>query len=188
MKNILSKLAVCSLLVLPSIGMAEDYKIDNRHSYVLWEISHFGFSNPSGKWMAQGTLNYDKNAPQNSKVNVTIDVANMITGDPELDKHLKGKQFFDVEMYPKAMFVSDKVTVVDNKITKVEGKLTLHGATHPVSINVKQNKMDKNPVNEKFTLGFSGDATINRSDFGIRTLIPGISDEVKLSIEVEAAE
>lgn len=186
---ILSSLFFTYLLSgFPNVCLSEEYKIDDKHTHVLWHINHFGFSNPSGKWMAEGTLQYDKNDPQKSKANITIDVGNIITGLPELDKHLKGKQFFDVEMYPKATFVSDKVTVMDNQITKVDGKLTLHGVTHPVSIHVKQNKIDKNPITEKPTIGFTGEATLNRSDFGIRTLIPGLSDEVKLNIEVEAFE
>ena len=54
---------------------ADTYTIDPNHSYVLWHISHFDFSHPSGKWMvAEGTLNLDKNKPQNSKVNVLIHV------------------------------------------------------------------------------------------------------------------
>src|SRR5580692_6617021 len=50
----------------------ETYTLDPLHSYVLWHINHFGFSNPSGKWLANGTLVLDQAKPQNSKVNVTI--------------------------------------------------------------------------------------------------------------------
>ena len=67
----------------------ETYTLDPGHSYVLWHINHFGFSNPSGKWMAEGTITVDEAKPQNAKVNVTIAIGDMITGIPKLDEHLQ---------------------------------------------------------------------------------------------------
>lgn len=179
---------VISVLCLAPLSLLADntYTIDPHHTEVEYNINHFGFSNPSGKWMAEGTLEYDAKAPQNSKANITINIGNIITGNPELDKHLKGKQFFEIETFPKATFISDKVNVVDNKITEVSGNLTLHGITHPVTIKVQQNNMGKNPVTDKPTIGFTGEATLKRSDFGIRTFLPNLSDEVKLNLNVEA--
>src|SRR5579862_3841706 len=84
------------------IFAGEIYTLDPMHTYVLWHINHFGFSNPSGKWFAEGSLNLDKTKPQNSKVNAVIHIENMVTGIPELDKHLKGPLFFDVDKYPTA--------------------------------------------------------------------------------------
>lgn len=176
--------AILLLFTLPSY--ATEYQIDPMHSYVLWRINHLGFSNPSGKWKAQGTLSYDKAHPQESKVEVTINVADMITGLPELDKHLKGENFFEVDKFPKATFVSDKVTVKNNQVTKVSGMLTVHGISNPVTLNVKFNKMGENPITHKETIGFSANTQLNRSDFGIRTLLPDLGDQVKLDIEVEA--
>jgi polyisoprenoid-binding protein YceI len=169
-----------------SAQAGETYTLDPSHSYVLWRINHFGFSNPSGKWMANGTLNLDEKNPQNSTVNVTIQVADIITGIPKLDEHLKSKAFFDVQQYPTATFVSKKVTVKGKDMATVEGMLTLHGIAKPVTLEVKLNKLGTNPINEKAGAGFSATTQINRSDFGISTLSPGLGDEVKLDIEVEA--
>ncbi|HRE31666.1 MAG TPA: YceI family protein, partial [Candidatus Berkiella sp.] len=69
---------------------------------VAWQVSHFEFSNPSGKWFATGTLNYDPNNLAASKVNATLKLADGVTGIPDLDKHLKGKLFFNVEQFPNA--------------------------------------------------------------------------------------
>ncbi len=164
---------------------ADIYTLDPMHSYALWHINHFGFSNPSGKWMATGTLTLDKANPQNSKVNVTIHVANIITGIPELDTHLKGKLFFDVEQFPTATFISDKVTVTGKDTAKVHGMLTVHGISKPITLNVKLNKAGINPISNKMTAGFTATTELKRSDFGITTLLPGLADEVKLEIEAE---
>lgn len=184
--KISSSLLLATLILTPLQVIANDmYQLDHDHSYVSWHVNHFGYSNPTGKWMVEGTLKYDKNAPENSEANVTINMANIITGIPELDKHLKGKLFFEVETFPKATFVSNKVKVVDNQITEVSGIVTIHGIARPITLTVKQNKIAKNPITEKPTIGFSAETSLNRSDFGIKTLLPGVSDEVKLNIEVE---
>lgn len=162
--------------------------LDNKHSYVLWTIQHLGFSTQAGKWYAQGELVLDKDHLSKSKVNVTINVADMITGLPDLDEHLKGKLFFDTTKFPTAMFVSDKVEVSGKNKAKVHGMLTLHGVTKPVVLNVTLNKVGINPINNKKTAGFSATASIKRSDFGMTALLPNLGDVVKLEIGVEASE
>lgn len=171
-----------------SFGWAAEYKLDPQHSYVEWHINHFGFSTPSGKWMANGTLQYDENNLKQSNVKAIIKVDNIVTAIPELDKHLKSKLFFDVAKYPIATFESDGVVIKDGHISKVKGKLTVKGTTKPVVLEVKFNKKGQTPLSDKETLGFSAKTKINRSDFGINTLLPGLSDEVDLSIEVEAVK
>jgi polyisoprenoid-binding protein YceI len=169
-----------------SAQASEILKIDHQHSYVLWRIKHFNFSTQSGKWYVEGTLELDKDKPQNSKVNVSIFVANMVTGIAELDKHLKSKLFFDVKQFPFVTFVSNKVEVTGKKTAKVYGTLTVHGVEKPVILDVKLNHVGVSPITEKMTVGFSANTKLKRSNFGINTLLPGLGDEVKIDIEVEA--
>lgn len=180
--------ATLFLLSLSSLSFAaaEIYKLDPAHSYVQWHISHFGFSYPSGKWMASGTLSLDEAKPSDSKVNASIHIADLITGIPELDKHLKSPNFFDVDKYPDATFVSDKVVMTGKDSAKVTGTLTLHGVSKPITLSVKLNKAGINPINDKMTAGFTATATLLRSDFGITSYLPGLGDEVKLDIQAES--
>lgn len=164
----------------------ETYKFDPSHSYVAWHINHFGFSNPTGKWMPEGVLILDMKQPQNSKVSATIHVSDLITGIDELNKHLTGKSFFDVAKYPTATFVSNKVTITGKETAKIHGMLTVHGVTKPIVLNVKLNKIGVNPISNKESVGFSATTVLKRSDFGIDTLLPGISDNVQINIETEA--
>lgn len=174
------------LFISTSIQAAETFNLDPQHTYVLWRIKHLGFSTQAGKWYASGALVLDKEKPENSKVNVTIQVADVVTGIPELDKHLKGKLFFDVAQFPTATFVSDKVNVTGKDTARVHGILTVHGISKPVVLDVKFNQAAVNPISDKMTAGFSATTNIKRSDFGITTLLPGLADEVNLNIEAEA--
>lgn len=167
-------------------AQSEVYTLDPMHSYVEWHISHFGFSTPSGKWWANGTIDLDKAKPENSKVNITIDLTNMVTGIPKLSEHLSSPDFFDVAKYPTATFVSTKVTPEGKTNAKVYGILTLKGVSKPVVLNVKLNKMDLSPITNKPTVGFTATTEIKRSDFGMTAYSPGLGDNIKLDIEVEA--
>lgn len=186
LKWILVVFAFLSMTI--SAQAAETYTLDPLHSYVLWHANHFGFSSLSGKWLVNGAVTLDKEHPEKSTVNVTISLATVETGIPELNKHLKGELFFDVAKYPTATFVSDKVMLGKNDTAKVNGTFTLRGITKPITLNVKLNKVGMNPVTDKLTAGFTAYTTLKRSDFGMTSLLPGVSDEVKIEIEAEAAK
>ena len=66
-RNLISYIIPLSFFLLSSITSAEPetYTLDPNHTYVEWHINHLGFSNPSGKWMAEGTLILDQAKPQN---------------------------------------------------------------------------------------------------------------------------
>ncbi|HIG0326454.1 TPA: YceI family protein [Legionella pneumophila] len=160
--------------------------LDNQHTYVLWKVKHLGFSTQAGKWYANGQLVLDKDNPQQSKVNVTIKIDDIVTGIPELDKHLKGKLFFDTKQFPTATFVSNKVEVTGKNKAKVYGMLTLHGVTKPIILDVVFNKAGINLLNDRETVGFSATTSLKRSDYGIKALIPEVGDEVEIEIEAEA--
>lgn len=172
-------------LTLPGYA-AEKFILDDEHSYVLWRIQHLGFSTQAGKWYVKGFVLLDKDHPQNSKVEATIDIAKMVTGVPELDEHLKEARFFDAKQFPVATFISNKVDLTGDKSAQVHGVLTLHGVSKPVTLQVTLNKVGKNPVTDRMTVGFSASTTIKRSDFGMNTLVPHLGDEVSIEIGAEA--
>lgn len=178
----------CSVMLTYAVSAsaAQKFILDEQHTSVLWHINHLGFSSQSGKWYATGFILLDKNSPEKSKVEATISMANIVTGLPELDRHLKGKLFFDVARYPSATFVSDKVDVTSKTSAKVSGILTLHGISKPIVLTVTFNKEGKNPISDKPTVGFTATTQIKRSDFGMNTMLPDLGDEVTLDIGAEA--
>lgn len=186
LKRTFFTLGFLGLLSTASYAAPETYKLDPMHSAVTWHISHFGFSNPSGKWYATGTIVMDEAAPEKSKVDVTIKVADIVTGIPKLDEHLKGKEFFDVVKFPEARFVSKKIEITGQSSAKIDGLLTVHGVTKPVVLDVEMNKVGLSPITHKKTLGFTASTTLKRADFGLNSFLPGLGNEVKIEIEVEA--
>ena len=187
MQDILIKLLIIiSALFISTAWAADTYKFDADHTYVVWHVSHFGFSDVSGKLMAEGTIQFDKIKPENSSVNVVINAANDITGIAKLDDILKGKNFFDVSEFPAATFKSTKVVVTGKDTGKIYGSLTIRGISKNVVLDVKLNQQGMHPFFNKPALGFSASTTIKRSDYEMRGYLPGVSDEAKIDIQAEA--
>jgi polyisoprenoid-binding protein YceI len=64
----------------------------------------------------------------------------------------------------------------------VTGDLTFHGVTKPVTLAVKFNGAGTNVLDKKYTAGFEVSGKIKRSDFGVKTYVPLIGDDVDLII------
>lgn len=170
-----------------AIAESNVYTIESNHASVVWFANHFGFSNPSGKFTdISGSVTFDEANPGQSLVDVTINTNSLVTGLAKFDQHLKSSDFFDVEKYPTAKFVSKKIKVTGKNKAKIEGQLTLHGVTKSVTLDTKFNRAGINPISQLQTVGFSATAVINRSEFGLDYAVPGVSDKVNLTIEIEA--
>lgn len=183
--------SIFALMLLAGTSMTahaapETYIVDSSHANIGFKINHFGFSNPDGKFPdATGTLVLDAAKPEASTVKISIPVDHVLTGIPKLDEHLKGADFFDTAKYPTATFTSTKVEVTGKDTAKVTGNLDLHGVVKPVTLDVKLNQLGENMFKKK-TAGFSATTALKRSDFGIKTYLPALGDDVKISIELEA--
>lgn len=180
-------LAATALLAPAAFAAPETYKLDANHTNIVWYANHFGFSNPSGRFgIKDGTLTLDEAAPASSKIDVTIDVAGLQTGIPLFNEHLAADKFLNSGKFPTAKFTSTKVDVTGKDTAKVTGNFTLRGVTKPVTLDMKLNKLAPNPMSNIKTAGFSGTITLKRSEFGIDTYVPNVSDEVAIRIESEA--
>jgi polyisoprenoid-binding protein YceI len=192
MKCLFRSLILISWYFCASAAMAdssgpETYIFDSDHSYILYHINHFDFSESSGKLPFSGSLILDEAKPEDSKVSITIPLDKIDTGVALLDDHLRGKLFFDTAHFPTATFESTKVIVTGKDTAKIVGVLTLHGISHTIMLDVKLNKLGINFATEKESAGFTATTEIKRSDFDILTLLPEVGDDVKIEIQAESS-
>ena len=186
MKIINSILTAFIILLSANSNALEIYAFDPSHSYITWHVSHFGYSQLSGKFFVTGTISLDENNPNESRVNAIIDTSHVNTGIPKLDSILEGPDFFDSANYPKATFVSRRVIVVNNTHAKIDGILTIRGISKPVTLSVKLTQMGIHPFFKKKAVGFEGSTAIDRSKYNIDKYLPGVGDKVTIEIESEA--
>jgi len=163
------------------------YTIDPTHTFVNFEILHFGTSYNRGRWdRKQGSVQFDR-AARSGRVEVTIEMDSINTGVPPFDRHLKGKDFFDVAQHPQARFVGERFVFAGDKVTEVQGELTLRGKTVPLTLTARLFNCYQNPLFKREVCGGDFEATLRRSDFGMTYGLPAIApDEVRLLIQVEA--
>jgi polyisoprenoid-binding protein YceI len=183
-------LLAAALLAAVGAAQAESatYAIDPSHTFVTFEAKHFGVSTNRGRFdKKEGTVTLDK-AAKTGKVDITIQTGSITTGTPPFDAHLKRKDFFDAEAHPTARFVGDKVTFDGDKIKSVEGTLTLIGKSQPVTLTASSFGCYENPMLKREVCGGDFETTIKRSAYGMTYGLPGIPDDVRLVIQVEAVK
>lgn len=167
----------------PSAVEAGAYKLETSHARVVFATSHMGFSTWYGDFTgATGTLTLDPKSPAASKLEVSIPVASVTTTNAKLDEELKSADWFDAATYPTITFKSTKVTVTAPGEAKVEGDLTFHGVTKPVTLDATFKASGQNPMTKAYTVGFEVKGALKRSDFGVKTYVPLIGDDVTLTI------
>ncbi|MGU3664283.1 YceI family protein [Methylobacterium sp. A49B] len=167
----------------PAQIQAGTYAVDPNHTQVGWRVSHMGFSNYAGGFSdVSGTLELQPKNPAAAKLSVRIPVASVATTSAKLTDELKGDQWLDAAKFPAMTFVSTKITPEGKDRAKVTGDLTLHGVTKPVTLDVTLMGAGVNPLNKKVTVGFEATGTLKRSEFGVKTYVPLIGDELHLTI------
>jgi polyisoprenoid-binding protein YceI len=171
---------------------AEKFTFDPVHSTVGFWVRHLMISKVHGRFTQwSGTLEFDEANPAASKVEVQIDVASVDTKDAQRDGHLKSPDFFDVEKYPHITFKSTSVEVAGDKHYHVKGDFSMHGATHPVTLDVEYAGRAKHPQGGE-RAGFSAHTSINRKDYGVNfnmVLEAGgvaLSEKVEIDLDIQA--
>ncbi|GLS43004.1 YceI family protein [Methylobacterium brachythecii] len=162
------------------------YRLDPAHGKITWSLSHLGYSTYYGQITdiaAEATL--DPREPAKSTLSVTINTASVNGLNDKLNEHLKAPDFFDVQKFPQATYVSTSVEPTSPTTAHVNGELTIKGVTRIVSFDATFNQAGVNPVDKVYSVGFDGRAVIRRSDFGISAFLPLLGDEVQLRLEGE---
>ena len=77
---------------------------------------------------------------------------------------------------------STKVTLTGASTAQVAGDLTLHGVTRPVVLDATFKASGVNMLTKAYTVGFEVKGKIKRSDFGVKTYVPLIGDDVDVVI------
>ncbi|MGF7120304.1 MULTISPECIES: YceI family protein [unclassified Rhodococcus (in: high G+C Gram-positive bacteria)] len=175
-------------ITLPNLS-AGTWAIDQSHSTVGFMVRHLVVSKVRGTFNDfSGSITVGEDGLPS--VQAEIQVASIDTNSEQRDGHIKSADFFDVEQFPTATFVSTGVRPAGSNFV-VEGEFTLHGVTKPVELALEflgvNPGMGNGPV-----AGFEASTTINRKDFGISIEMPlegggaVVGDKIAINLEIEA--
>ncbi|MBB4304062.1 polyisoprenoid-binding protein YceI [Rhodobium orientis] len=181
-------LALSGAFAASALAEPVDYAFDKTHANITFTINHLGFSTAHGRFNTfDGALTIDEETPANSAVTVTIATDSLDTFYDKRNEHLKSKDFFNVAEFPEMTFKSTSVEKTGDDMLKMTGDLTMLGVTKPVTLDVTVPKLGAHPMSGAKAVGFHATGTIKRSEWGMTTFVPAVSDEVDIVIDLEAA-
>ena len=161
------------------------YKSDKQHTHIYFTYDHAGFSNSHGRFdRFDGQLNFDPKAIERGTASFTIDASSIDMNVPELEQLLRSAKFFDAADMGSITFTSTAFKRTSPNTALLTGSLTMHGVTHPVTLNVTLNKFLDDDELKFCRFGFTVTGTLERSQWGLGA-VPLIPDEIKLDIDAE---
>jgi polyisoprenoid-binding protein YceI len=183
-----------ALALAPAPASAARYAFDKANTEIRFTWDHLGLSRQSGRFLdVEGTVEFDPDVPEAGSVEVRIKTASLATGSAELDRLLRSADFFNAAQYPFIAFQSTSATAASAKTGAVVGDLTMLGITKPVALTLQWNFTGEHPLaklnaryKDLIVSGFSGTATILRSEWGMSRGLPLVADEIQITIEAEA--
>lgn len=162
------------------------YQIDPTHSFVNFEVLHFGATTSRGRFdRTAGSVGFDR-AGRRGNAEITIDTGSISTGVPGLDRVLRSADFLDAERFPQARFVAERMVFDGDRVASVQGQLTLRGVTQPLELKAERFHCYQNPLFKREVCGGDFTAPLVRSRFGMVDPVPGIPDQIRLIVQVEA--
>lgn len=140
------------------------YTLDAASSLLRFNFEQAGANNSGrfGKFTADIAFAAD-NLPA-SKIDVSIDTSTLDTGDKERDDTLKSADLFDPMKFPKARFVSSKITAVGTGSYQAEGKLTIRNVTKGIKLPITFQTRDEKGKQVGF---LTGRYTMKRLEYGV---------------------
>ena len=130
-------MAAQATLAAPTI-----YVVDPAHTYPSFEADHMGISVWRGKLnRSSGKVVFDKAAATGS-VEIVTELASIDFGMDPLARWARGKEFFDVKRFLRAVFKGTLQAPVDGVPTQLVGELTLHGVKQKLRSNERHTCLD----------------------------------------------
>jgi polyisoprenoid-binding protein YceI len=171
-----------------SAALADDLKADPVHSFVVFDIHHFGAGYVYGTFGGPtGTVGYDGTDLTKTSFDLSVDTASIETRNENRDKDLKGPDYFDVKQFPTMTFKSTSVTKTGDQTMAVTGDLTVRGVTKSITVPIEIT--GAGTMMGKTRTGFRADFKIDRRDYGmVIHPEPMIGNEVHIIVAIEAVQ
>ncbi len=187
----MKRLAAISLalsVAMTAIALAaiETWSVDPNHTTAQFTARHFGIVPVIGTIPVKSAV---VKLPPGSQIPIEVsaelDPSDVDTHNGMRDNDIRSGHYFDVATYPNMTFQSTKITGTDPKHFTIVGNLTMHGQTHPVTLNAGVVGAGKTPRGRS-VIAYAATGTIERSQWGMGLGPVIVGNSVDLSLNVEA--
>ncbi len=178
-----------SVATNPALAPSGRYRVVRDHTQVVFSAMHLGLSPYYGRLGgATGTLIFSPLDPSRSALAIELDTKTIATMSDAVSRALCADDAFACAKAPKIGFKSTAIKRTGDAAGEIAGDLTIAGITKPVTLTARFHGGMQGPLGQdNYQLGFSAEATIKRSDFGLTKMIwsPTVSDDIHLFIAAE---
>ena len=165
---------------------ADTYIIDPAHAPAQFDIARVGFSSQRGSFKkTTGKVTLDL-VNKTGSVDFTVQTNSVDMGSTAWTVHLSDEALFNVKKFPTMNFKSDKLIFEGERVIAAEGNFTMLGVTKPLTVKVTGFQCGVSPVDKRKLCSGNISASLKRSDFGLTRYIPVVSDEVVVTVPVDA--
>ena len=131
--KLISGIALAAMLGAAALAIAAPVKVDPAKSSVSATFKQMNVPVEAKFKKFSAQVDYDAAKPDAAKASVDIDTASLDLGDPDMNKEVTKKEWFNAAQFPKASFVSSAIKGAGPGKLNVTGKLTIKGKSTDVS-------------------------------------------------------
>lgn len=169
------------------------WQLDPMHTQIEFSAKHFGMMTVRGHFTdvsSRGQI--DPQNPENSSIEITINVASLTTNNPQRDQDLRSSYFLELDKFPTITFKSTRIERTGSDTLRMTGDLNIKGITKPVTLQVRRYGEINDP-RMGHRISYTAEGEINRKDFGMEFDMLAdnrlvVSHEIKIYVEVELVE
>lgn len=159
------------------------WNVDAAHSLATFSATHFFFTHVHGTIpIKHATIKMTQGSSIPSSAEAALDPGGLDTANGGRDNDLRSPHFFESKTYPAMSFESTKIAATDERHFTMQGNLTMHGATHAVTLNAQVISHNKDRVT------FSAQGSIDRRDWGMNYGAPVVSNNIDIQLQIEAVK
>jgi polyisoprenoid-binding protein YceI len=179
MRKILVLLGLCGLPALAThAALGADWKMDPAASKLEFIATFEKAPAPGAFKEFDARLRFDPEKPAGGSLDVIIKVTSADMSIADVNKEIRGKDWFDYAGFPQAEFHSTDLRRAEGNRYVARGTLSLKGATQPVEV----------PFTWSASAGgatMEGEFTVKRGAFGIGTGEWAASDVIGAEVKVK---
>ena len=178
-------LAAALVAAGPAAAQGAVYLLDPAHTFVHFEVLHFGTSTIRGRLgPAEGFVELDRGA-RRGRVQVRVPMASVDTGVPVFDARLKRDDLLAAASHPDAFFIGADFRFDGDRLDAVGGVLTLRGVDRTVTLRALRFACRDDERRRTEVCGGDFEGFVDRSAFGADFGVPFVADRVRLVVQVE---
>ncbi|MBH48877.1 MAG: hypothetical protein CME71_11980 [Halobacteriovorax sp.] len=184
---------ILALLFSSHLLLAKDWKINDQHTQVQFNIGYMGVMEVAGTFtQTRGKFEFDEDSSIARNILFQIATKSIRTHNKKRDSHLRRPDFFDVKQFPWIEITLPQADLTPGS-RQIQVLITMRGVQRQEQLQMQVEGLKSDPWDKtKRSLFLRVSGKIKRSDYGLswnKDLDQGgvlVSDEVRVSIDIEA--